>query len=145
MAEDFDKAQWVRRALGVTIAGVAPPTGPVLPIWAEAKDAVDAGLDKLQAALHETGDPDLVQIAEFGLNGATDRQSVRLMAALRDMDAASTPQAREKLAAAVEAFQTFLDGDRVVALIEDNPFGIAVPLRSRLSAALDKIAAIAAA
>ncbi len=143
--DDAARAAWVLRVLGVDVAGrgaaASAPRDGVLAIWAAARDEVDDGINKLTRALRETGDVDLVRIAEYGLNGATDQQGVALMVALREADAAGTPQARDRLLAATGAFRTFLKGSRLVALLEDNPFGVPLPLRSRLGAALDRIEA----
>ena len=144
MADRQQQTEWVQRVLGIDTAQAARPGTPVSPIWTDAKEDIDAGISQLQATLNQSGDPDLVQIAKFGLNGATNGQSVKLMAALRDADTAGTPQARAKLVAAADAFRTFLEGDRLVALIEGNPFGVSVPIRKRLGAALDEIRAAAA-
>lgn len=63
------------------------------------------------------------------------------MAALRDAESAG-PERRPKLAKATAAFRSFLQGIRVVELLENNPFGVAVPV-ARLGAALDEIMAAA--
>jgi hypothetical protein len=147
MDDAESQRDWVTQVLGVSFsaradvrAASAGAWKPILPLWAAAKDAVDTSIDKLQRALLDDGDDYLRTIAEFGLNGATNRQSVRLMAALRDADATPSEETRSNATDAVEAFRDFLQAAPIVSLIEDNPFGIAVPLRSTLGKALDDIA-----
>jgi hypothetical protein len=134
---DASQQDWVKRVLGIDIAG-APQSkggGKLTPIWLDAKGAVDAGIGKLQDALRNADDEDPQQIAEFGLYGATQGETVRLMAALRDADGGGA-EASPKLLDAVHDYRDFLEGAPIVDLIEDNPFGVAVPLRKTLGAAL---------
>jgi hypothetical protein len=153
---DASQQDWVKRVLGIAIAGApntsAPNTGApqskgggkLMPIWLDAKEAVDAGIGKLQDALRNADDEDLQQIAEFGLYGATQGETVRLMAALRDADGGGA-EALPKLLDAVHDYRDFLEGAPIVDLIEDNPFGVAVPLRKTLGAALAELERRAAA
>lgn len=138
MADDAAKREWVERVLGVRM-----PSGggePLLPLWLDAKDAVDGRLGRLQGALRGFGDPDLDRIAEFGLNGITGRASVGLMVALREADAPGADgRARGKLAQAVAAYRSFLTENDAVRLIDDNPFGVDVAVQATLGAALATI------
>ena len=139
-----EQSSWVERVLGVTVAvpvQAAPsqPRAKLLPVWIDAKEDVDAGIGKLQAALKATQDEDLQQIVEYGLYGATTGQAVRLMAALRDADASNDPAMLKKLGGAVASYREFLAGAPIVDLIEDNPFGVTVPLRRVLGGALDEL------
>ena len=151
MAVDANKAQWMQRVLGVRVGAAAgaaaAPGGPrpkLTPIWMGAKEEIDAGISKLQDALRKTADDDLVQIAEFGLYGATQGETVKLMAALRVADGGSEG-ALSKLLDAVGDYRDFLDGAPIVELIEDNPFGVKVPIRKTLGAALDELERLASA
>lgn len=142
---DAAQQAWVLRVLG--IGGEATPGGPrpkLLPIWMEAKETVDAGIDKLQSALRAEADEDLEQIAEFGLFGASEGENVRLMVALREADGGN-PKGLEKVLDAVEDYEAFLDGAPIIDLIEDNPFGVKVPLRQTLGAALKELRSLASA
>jgi hypothetical protein len=144
MANLVAEREWVVRVLGVSLTPgeQAPPIGPfepVLPLWTAAKEEMDAGIGTLQRALLEDGDEYMHRIAEFGLNGATNRKSVGLVVALRELDARPTEASRAKAIDAVEEFRDFLQGSPLVGLIEDNPFGVAVPLRATLGKALDQI------
>ena len=144
MADETAKRDWVARVLGVQIgtteAGGQAEDGPLLPIWLDAKDVVDTQLGKFQQALRGFGDPDLDRIAEFGLNGVTGTSSVGLMVALREADTpgAAAPQ-RRKLAEAIQSYRSFLNDDRIVALIDDNPFGVTLGLKSTLGGVLDEL------
>lgn len=113
-------------------AGPAP-----LAIWRDAKEAVDARIDALRKKVLEHPDEDLrstlVQIADKGLNGVTDRASVGMMAAMMDAEAAPA-KARQ----AVETFRSFLASD-IARGIDENPFQIKVDLRDTLGAALEQI------
>ena len=144
MTAENDLSEWVLRVLGVTVdrasAGpAAPAPEALLPLWLEAKEAADTGIEQLQRALREIDDPDFRQIAEYGLNGATTGQSTKLMVALREMSGEASPQTRAKLESAIQSFRDFLSGSPIVRLLEDNPFGVAVPIRRTLGSALDEI------
>lgn len=143
MADD-EKDAWVSRVLGITLgaAPAAAQTGvsaPLLPLWTAAKDRADAGIAQLQAALRAADDDDLEQIAEFGLFSVTQGQAVKLIAALLEADAAPSPATHGKLRTALDNYRDFLDGAPIVDLVEDNPFGVSVPLRATLGAALDEM------
>ena len=152
-SDEAAKKDWLQRVLGMQFTDVgsrtAPPRGPapigakLLPIWNEAKEAVDAGIGKLQDVLRATGDEDLEQIAEFGLFGASKGQTVRLVAALHEADSGN-PAARGKVIDAVQSYRDFLDGAPIVDLIENNPFGVTVPMRATLGGALKELERLAA-
>jgi len=141
MADDSAKRAWVARVLGVRVPQPGRGGGePLLPMWLDAKEQVDSAIGRLQGALRGFRDPDLTRIAEFGLNGVTGRASVGLMVALREADApGADARARKKLADAVASYRSFLGGSPVVALIDANPFGVSVSLRTTLGGALDAI------
>lgn len=144
MSEVHD--EWLKRVLGIDVgamAAAAAADAPGLAEWVSVKDEVDTGLNALVSAMRSTGDADVLQLAEAGLHTHTNGHLTRLMAALTDADRSATPQARRKAAKAAEAFRTFLDGDTIVRLLENNPFGVAVPLRRRMGPVLDRIIAAA--
>ena len=145
MADALEKQAWVLRVLGLDVGGgrTAAPTGrPVrlLPAWIEAKDSVDDAIGALQLALRKQGRAGLRLIADAGLSGVTDGASVGMMVALRQFDAApASPKAKAQLAAAAGTFRKFLAGDKVVALLADNPFGVVLPFHAAFGKALDTI------
>jgi hypothetical protein len=115
----------------------------VLGIWREAKESVDDGISKLQSALRGYGVPALERIAEFGLNGVTEGNQTALAKALFDFRAATgadRPRFASALAAQVGTYAQFLSSDPVIELVENNPCGVAVPLRATLGGALREIA-----
>ncbi len=147
MATDA-QSEWVRRVLGFSFGASSEGTksaGAMMPVWMQAKEAVDAGLDKLHTALRRTGDEDLIQIADYGLYGVTQGQSVKLMAALTDADRSGTPEAKQRVVKAAQNFRNYLDGAPVVDMIERNPFGVSVNMRQTLGAALAELQKMAAA
>lgn len=134
---DAVKDKWIIQALGFH---VPPPPGiaDLLPIWRNAKDEVDAGIERLRRALRDTEDEDLAVIADLGLGGLSGGESVALMVALRE-------GARDKLRDASVAFRKFLTKDEAVELIDENPFGVIVDARAKLGRALNQIDAALAA
>jgi hypothetical protein len=154
--DDGKKHAWIARVLGIELAGQTsgipepppppPPPGtakrpaPLLPIWIDASQRVNEAIEALRQALLADGDPDLRDIAELGLNDILDTETEPVVAALRGVDAA--PRSAKARAAANKAaaqFRAYLSGDEVVALIEDNPLKVQVPLRRILVSALDTI------
>ncbi len=131
-----------------TPAAAEAPGEDVMAIWQAAKEDVDRGISELQAALRSQNHPVLAQIADAGLAGVTGGNQTALMKALFEMNAA-TGDARKKasqaLLAQVAAYGKFLKEDPVIALVEENPFGISAPVRAPLGNALRQIAGIAKA
>lgn len=128
--------------------GTAPGTtaGDPMIVWRDAKEDCDTGISALQSVLRRHDDPDLTRIADLGLHGLTDGLQSRLMAALMDFRNASgegRPIAGAKLATAAAELRDRIQADPVIALCEDNPFGIAVSIRAPLSAALTEVERIA--
>jgi hypothetical protein len=147
MADEATQRAWIKRVLGVEIPmlAAAKQVPPLMPIWRDAKEEVDAEIGKLQNALRAEEDEDLQVIVDFGLFGIGKQENVRLMAALLDADKAGTPDALAKVADAVEQYQAFLAASPAVGLLERNPFGVPVPMRQTLGGALAEIAKHAAA
>lgn len=146
MADKAAQAEWVQRVLGIDMSaggavGATKMAGgrpKLMPIWIDAKEAVDEGIGKLQTALRSTGDGDLEQIAEFGLFGATEGENVAMMKALREADGGAENGLR-LVRDAVADYRDFLAGAPIVDLIEKNPFGVTVPMRRTLGAALKEL------
>lgn len=140
MSDEATKHEWLLRVLGI---GVDQPRGGkrkggYLAIWREAKEDVDAAIAALAGRLRATGDPDLERIAEFGLYGLTDGEGVKLMAALREVEA-NPSGAGAKLAKAIDTYRAFLAQSEVVTLIDSNPFGVTVSMRATLGRALNEL------
>jgi hypothetical protein len=113
--------------------------------WQTASDGVDAQIASLQSALKTTDDPDLQDIAEFGLNAMTAGCKMPLLAALAQIGDGSNPLAllkgRGKLLAAVDAFRSQIGTDRRIAACDNNPFGVDVAIRATLGPALEGLEA----
>ncbi|MBC2836523.1 hypothetical protein [Paragemmobacter straminiformis] len=125
----------------------APKADPMV-VWRDAKETVDVSIGALQSALRGIDDPDLRRIADAGLNGVTDGLQTRLMAALFEYNAASgenRAKVAETLRGRAVDLRNMLETDPIIALCEDNPFGVKVAIRAPLIAALDKLEAIAGA
>jgi len=147
---------WVKRVLGVdTGAFAAPPGSPELnaaevdpgALWREAKEATDERLNILASKLRNTGDPDLVRIADYGLFGisnggkginvALNKAMFEYVAAVGDRRA----QAAAKLRKAAQDYRATLASNEAVKLVDNNPFGVDVAVLATLGAALDRIEA----
>jgi hypothetical protein len=119
-----------------------PDTGRLLDIWQQAKDTLNDQVSRLQSALRGRNNPDLLVIADKGLNGFTRRLQVGLQVALMNYDSVqgdARAQAKSRVLALVAEWRQFLQGDRFIQLIERNPFGVSVTIRATLGAALDRI------
>jgi len=122
--------------------------------WAAAKQAWEAAnkdssaqIEKLQKALRESGDEDLAEIAEFGLNGVTGNFKVRLMAAIVAMDSANA-EARagiaKRAASIVSGFRSHIDTHPQVKACDENPLGVPVNIRSSIGGALTELSKVLA-
>jgi hypothetical protein len=151
--------QWVARVLGITAAPssdgldglddfnlddepVEPEPVDPLALWSSAKDDVDAGLNALVRMLKDQDSPVLRKIADYGLHGLTDGQTVALTKALMQYRGASgeaRAAASGQVLKAVTAYQTLLTGNPVFARLDANPFGVSIGLVSRLGGALADI------
>jgi hypothetical protein len=103
----------------------------------------NSGLARFRVVLMVRKDPRLTRIAKSALADLTDSHQAGLEAALVEGDKAgwADQAARAKAADASDAFAKFLQTDRMVALADDNPFGVKVGLRATLMPALDDLAA----
>ena len=144
---DDAKTAWVERVLGVRLAeatAAAGPGGDPLGIWRDAKDAVDGRLEALAAKLRGFDDPDLEQIADFGLYRVGTGEGVALTKALFDYSRAA-PATREAAGGRVRAsaanYRAALN-TRLVHLIDHNPVGVDVAIQKTIGGALDRIEAM---
>lgn len=125
-----------------------PSVGDPLVIWRDAKESCDIGIGALQTALREFEHPDLERIAELGLNGLTNGLQTQLMIAILNLQQAAgedRAKAAETLAVRAADLRKTLQSDPIVALCEDNPFGITVAIREPLGAALTELERLAGA
>lgn len=146
------KVAWIERVLGLSMGKGEAATGgaqassaaAMLPIWLDAKEEIDAALSKLQGLMRGVPHPLLARVADQGLSALTGRLRVGLQVALTEYDRAAPadrPKRAETVESAVSAFRTFLETDKVIPLLERNPFSVPMPIRAKLGGALDTIAA----
>lgn len=142
------------RSLGQALAGseaagsAAPAPAPgaeATAIWRDAKAASDKSVAALCAALRGFGDAELTRIADTGLTGVAETAQAGLTAALEAFRQAGSSAAAQTVAQRVAECRTMLDTDPLVALCEDNPFGVAVAIRATLGRALNRIETLARA
>jgi hypothetical protein len=111
--------------------------------WRDSMDTVNAQITRLQSALKSSGDDDLEEIAEFGLNGVTGNFKTPLMAALLNIDAAADAAALKKAASnaagIIQGFRQHLDSDEAVEACDDNPFGVKVSIRETVGGGLSQL------
>ncbi len=149
---DLDtKRAWVGRVLGIQVSAKAQGAskGTVdsrtpRAVWLAAKEEVDGRLEALARELRTYGDPDLDQVAEFGLFGLSGgRETVGLTVALLELEGAPPERhaaAKAAVAKAVLAYRAgVLDGNELVKIVDDNPFDIDVALHRTLDSALTQI------
>lgn len=146
MPGDQGQWEWVKRVLGVGPRRLRASGGADrvdrLAIWRDAKEAVDAKLIQLAQKLRDYGDPDFDRIADFGLFGMTDGQTVALNVALRELAGAAPakrPTAAAGVRTAISDYRAVMAGDGTFDLIDENQFGVDVALRATLGAALNQI------
>jgi hypothetical protein len=139
-----DQRQWCIRILNVDPGGVsASRAASVMGYWRDAKEAVDARLEALGRTLRGLEDPDLGQIAQYGLFGLTSGgQTVALMAALQSYDAAAPadrPAAAAAVGKAVTAYRAMLQSSPLAEALDDNPFGVEIGLLDTMDGAFRQI------
>jgi hypothetical protein len=151
MADDAAaKRAWIANVLDVSFVE-SPPQDmrsftaawrDAVDAWRDASEEGDGQISALALVLRRSGDVELEEIADYGLNGMTGNFKVRLLAAIHDAGRTG-PDARQaaKLGTIVHGFRSHLDTDERILGCDENPFGIAVSLRRTLGNALDQIEA----
>ena len=122
--------------------GAPARDAPLLPIWQDARDAVGDQINSLEGLLRTSGLPLFEGIADKGLNGVTSGQLTAMQVALIELDKASgsaRAAALKKTGKAVAEMRGFLTGNDVLPLLDENPMGVPVNIRSTLAGALDRI------
>jgi hypothetical protein len=136
---DAAKHLWVKRVLGVDVPTGGRPSGLAEAVagWQRALESVDGQIAALQQRLRPAPDPELQQIAEFGLGAMTGSHKVKIQAALLDVQT-GTGGARKAGAAArlVGAFLAHLASDPRIAACDASRFGVSMSIRQTLSPAL---------
>lgn len=137
------KAAWVRRVLGIDVAGAPtaaradPSRGLAAAVtqWRDAIAVVDGQIEALQAKLRGYKHPDLDDIAEFGLNALTAGHKVKVLAGLAGARSGAEPD-RKKLGATLDSFIDHLQSDPRVSAADANPFKVPMSIRATLVPAL---------
>ena len=118
-----------------------PPTPASLPVWRDAKDAVDAQCGQLYDQLKRVGLPVLMEAANQ-IENVLGGYRTKLVVALTNYDGAAG-DAKEKARTAalniVSAYQDTIPNDSHVIAADTNPFGVQVTIRATLGAALDRL------
>jgi hypothetical protein len=141
------QVDWVGRVLGVRTddgAQGAQSWPKAIAAWRAANEVVDRQISALQAVLKDSGDPELAEIAEYGLGGVAGGFKVPLMAVMQDIEKANgapAPALLSRLGALAEKFRAHLETSDRVRACDENPFGIAMNLRQTLGGALGEIQA----
>lgn len=107
-----------------------------------ATDDVDGQISALQAELRQSEDDELLEIAEFGLNGITGNTRVPLLASLMEARNGTKQElitAGPKIERAAQAFLNQLASDPRVAACDDNPYGVAVSIHETYSGAIQEL------
>jgi hypothetical protein len=110
--------------------------------WLQAKETVDKQLTALQKSLKSTGDKVFSRLAEFGIGGVSKRLQTGLLVSLMNLEQAKGDARQKSMDQALKAiadFQKLLTGDKSIALIEANPFGVQISLRQTLGGALTEM------
>jgi uncharacterized protein involved in exopolysaccharide biosynthesis len=107
-----------------------------------ATDQVDGQISALQAELRQSEDDELVEIAEFGLNGITGNTRVPLLASLMDAKTGSRQDlitAGPKIEGAAQAFLNQLASEPRVAACDENPYGVPMSIYATYSDAVQQL------
>jgi hypothetical protein len=143
MAANDTQNAWVLRVLGIPMPGGAAAEEPVrvIALWQDAKEAADAQLNALYAALRATGIVELADIADE-IENTLQGFRVGLTTALMNYERAAPadrPKLGQQVLTTVADYQTRLTTDKRVTGADRNPFGVPVTLGTTLGAALGRI------
>ncbi len=148
------RSAWVERVLGVMLSHPSDvqdgPAGmsdqDIMSIWWEAKDAMGQQIEALRRAFLATGHPQAQLACEKGLGAFTGGVLSRFQAAVIDRRNAP-PADKEAAAAKLERHASqlagFVLGNRMLPLLEANPFGVDVTIRRDVPTAVARILALA--
>ncbi len=113
--------------------------------WNSAIGTVDGQVDALGKAMAKHDDPDIKAIAKHALAGVTGGYKQLFAAYLKAVgdgsDAAAVRKEGPGLLGAVADLRTTIEKDRQVAVMDDNPFGVAVSIKGTLGPALNELEA----
>jgi hypothetical protein len=136
------RRDWIRRVLGFEIGASSgkPSVAEAVAAWQRALESIDGQIAGLQRVLRASPDPELKEIAEFGLGAMTGSHKVKIQAALVEVQG---PDIRGRKAAAaaklVRAFRAHIASDARIAACDASPFGVSTAIRRTLAPALDAL------
>ena len=142
MASTAEQAEWVRKVLGFTLPDDPGASSSPLDVWLDAKERLDDQVSALQKVIRALDHPLAQKIADRGLVGLAGKWQVGLQAALMDYRAASADDRSKRANAVIAAtgrLRSFLGSDPALPVLERNPLGVAVDIRSTLGKAADRI------
>lgn len=116
---------------------------PVAPIWKTAHDQLARQFQTLQGRLSKLQDAQLEQIVRVDLARITSKLRIGLQPALDALDDAegeARSAAVGRLQPLLDRYHKLIDADPVLAMLDDNPFGVQVNARATLGKALAQIA-----
>jgi hypothetical protein len=143
--KDFVQANKVLDQLAPLLKPAPRPSSPwqpTLPRWRNAREQVGEQIGKVQSFLKGVADPLAHRVADQGLNGLTQKLEVGLEVALMELDNANDetrPAAQAQAQVGVAALRRLLQTHPALPLLDSNPFGISVSIRSTLGSALDDL------
>jgi len=148
------RAEWIERVLGVMLSHPGDvQDGPaamsdqdIMSIWWEAKDAMGQQIETLRRAFLATGHPQAQLACEKGLGAFSGGVLSRFQAAVIDRRNAP-PSDKEVAAVKLERLASqlagFVLGNRMLPMLEANPFGVDVTIRRDVPTAVARILALA--
>jgi hypothetical protein len=143
MAEAAVRRDWVKRVLGVDLANPPGDTRALngsVAAWRDALARADQQAAALQNVLRQTGDPDLQDIAEFGLNAMTANHRIKIQAALMEIERGQAPPPVVRKALDLTgSLRAHIAADARFAACDSNPFGVAISFRETLLPPLDAL------
>ncbi len=110
--------------------------------WESAVRTVDGQISKLQSVLKTSEDPELVEIAEFGLNAITGNHKVRVMSSVFEISSAGAAPESKIVGQAlkrISAFENHIANDERIKATDLNPFGVSVSISATMGAALGEL------
>jgi hypothetical protein len=138
---------WVKRVLGFVPHGAGAvdvrAVRAAVRAWREASEAVDAQVSALQAVLKASADPDLQEIADFGMVALSGGNRTRILAAVAELEHADPPppELLKRTATIVAKCRAHFASDPKVRGFDSNPFGVKVSIRATLTPVLQQIEA----
>ncbi len=129
---------------GTSEEGIAPlirSAEASVKTYATAVEQVDKQISGLQVELRNAEDPELLEIADKGLNAITSGFKTKVQAAIMDFNRGGDGQhaAAGKLADLADDYLDFLTSDERVEAVDMNPSDVSVNVRGTMGPALERL------